>query len=65
MVPDRVVVAAPVSLARDVAGGDEVTHDAVCGALGDPDGVADVAQADVGVFGQADQDLCVVGQKRP
>src|SRR5438094_4091872 len=41
---DRVVVAAAVALARDVAGGGEVAEDAMGGALGDPDRLADLAR---------------------
>ena len=47
---DGVVVAAPVSLARDAAGVGELDHDAVRGARGDPDPLADVAQTDPGVM---------------
>src|SRR2546429_9480493 len=62
---DRVVVAAAVALARDVPGGGEVADDAMGGALGDPDRLADLAQADAGILGDAQQDLGVVGEKRP
>ena len=62
---DRVVVAAPVALARDVAGVGELGDDPMRGPLGDTDALADVAQANSGVTGDADQHLGVVGQKRP
>jgi hypothetical protein len=62
---DRVLVAAAVALAGDVAGGGELADDAVGGAFGDPDRLADVAQADARVVGDAEQHLGVVGQKRP
>jgi hypothetical protein len=35
------------------------------GALGDPDLVANVAQADAGIAGNAQQDLRVAREKRP
>ena len=62
---DCVVVAASVSLARDVAGVGELDHDPVRGALGDPDPLADVAQADARVACDAHQHLSVIGQERP
>jgi hypothetical protein len=62
---DRVVVAAAVALARDVVGGGELGDDAVRGAFGDPDRLADLAQADAGVVRDAEQHLGVVGEKRP
>src|SRR5579884_2566105 len=46
---DCVLVAPPVSLTRDVASVGELDHDPVRGALGDPDPLADVAQADTRV----------------
>jgi hypothetical protein len=50
---------------REIAVGDELADDAVGGALGDPDLVADVAQAHAGIAGDAQEDLCVAGQKGP
>ena len=61
----RVVVAPAPALAREVAVGDELADDAVRGALGDPHQVADVAQADAGVAGDAKQDLRVASEERP
>jgi hypothetical protein len=58
---DRVVVAAPRFLARDVAGCGELGDDAVRRALGDRDAITDVSQADSGVVGDADQYLRVPG----
>src|SRR4051812_23313325 len=62
---DRVAVAAAVALAGYVAGGDEIADDAVGGALGDPDRLADLAQADAGGLRDAHQGLRVVCEKRP
>jgi hypothetical protein len=62
---DRVVVAAAVAPARDVAGGDQLGDDPVCSAFGDPDRLADLAQAHAGVMRDAEQHLGVVGEKRP
>ena len=62
---DRVPIAPALSLAGDVAGGAELGHDPVRGAFGDPDSVPDVAQADAGVVGNAEQDPGVIGQERP
>jgi hypothetical protein len=62
---DRVVIAATVAPARDVAGGCQLGHDPVSGPFGDPDRVADLAQADARVMRDAEQHLGVVGQKRP
>jgi hypothetical protein len=53
---DRVAVATPRALARDVADR---------GALGDADRLADVAQTDARVGRDAQQDTGVVGKKRP
>ena len=62
---DLVLVAATVSLAGDVAGGGQLSDDAMGGPFGDPDLVADLAQANAGIVGDADQHPGVVGQKRP
>ena len=62
---DRVSVATPVSLARDVAGGGELSDDAMHGTLGNPDPLTDLAQSDAWIVGYADQYLGVVGQERP
>ena len=48
-VPRPLVVAAADPLARDVARGGELADDVVRSAFGDPDAVADLAQADAGV----------------
>src|SRR5215210_7484871 len=62
---DRVAVASPVARARDVAGRAQLVDDPVDGTLGDPDGLADVTQTDLGVMCDADQHLSVIGEKRP
>jgi hypothetical protein len=59
------VVAPPAALARDVAGGLKLADDAVRGALGDPNPVADVTQADARVVGDAEQGLRVAGEEGP
>lgn len=58
---DCVVVAAAVAFARDVAAVGELGDDVVGGAFGDPDAVADLAQADLGVSRDAEQYAGVVG----
>src|SRR5205085_791756 len=62
---DRVVAAAGTAFARDEAGGGEVADDAVDGALGDPDRLAELAQPDPRVLRDAEQHQGVVGEKRP
>src|SRR4051794_38822115 len=63
--PDRVVVAPAPALACDVAGLDELAHDAVGGALRDAHLLADVAQADARVARDAEQHLGVTGKEGP
>ncbi|MEH3055355.1 MAG: hypothetical protein PGN13_15355 [Patulibacter minatonensis] len=55
----------PLTLAIEVVGLDEVGHDPLRRALGDPDALGDVAHADVGIAGDADDDVRVVGQEGP
>jgi hypothetical protein len=62
---DSVVVSSSLSLAVDVAGFDEVGEDALGGSFGDSDSFGDVPQPDVGVLGDSEQDLCVVGEEGP
>ena len=62
---DAVVVAAADSFAFHVAGFDQVGDDALRGALGDPDGLGDVAEADVGFALDAEQHLGVVREEPP
>src|SRR5207244_10703008 len=62
---DRVAVAPAVSLAGEVARCLELGDDAVGGALGDPDPLADLPQGQPGLIRDAEQQLTVVGQERP
>ncbi len=62
---DDVAVPAAMSLAFDVARLDEVSQDALRGSEGDADSVGDVAQANIGVAGDAEQHLRVVGDELP
>ena len=62
---DFVDVVAAVLGQVDVAGFDEVMHDAVNGAFADPDLAGDLREANLGVLGDADDDVGVVGQERP
>jgi hypothetical protein len=62
---DRVVVSAPATLADDEPCIDEVGEDPLGGTLGDADPLGDVAQPDVPVAGDAEEDLRVVRQECP
>ena len=62
---NRVVVASTDARALDVASLDEIGEDALRRSLCDADDLCDVAQADVGVLGQAEQHLGVVRDERP
>ena len=62
---DHVAVAAAIPLPVDVAGLDQVRQDALRGSEGDANRVGDVSQAHVGVAGDAEQHLCVVGDELP
>lgn len=62
---DQICVAPAGAITGDVAGVGELGDDPVGGSFGDPDALADVAQADPGLIGYADEDLGVVGQKSP
>jgi hypothetical protein len=62
---DPVVVSSSLALAVDVAGFDEVGEDALGGALGDADALGDVSEPGIRVLGDGEQDLGVVGEKRP
>ena len=61
----RVTASAPDPLTPHVPALDEVGDDPLDGALGDPDGLGDVAQTRVRVMGDAEQDLRVVGDEAP
>jgi hypothetical protein len=62
---DHVAVAAASPLPVDVAGRDQVSQDALRGSEGDANLVGDVSQAHVGVAGDAEQHLRVVGDELP
>lgn len=62
---DHVAVPASVALPFDVAGFDEVGQDPLGGSERDADGVGDITQASVGVAGDAEQHLRVVGYELP
>jgi hypothetical protein len=62
---DAVAVAATVALALDVSRLDEVGEDALCGSLGDPDLLGNVAKPDVWCAGDAEEHLRVVGEEAP
>ena len=62
---DSVAVASAVLGLEHVAGLHQVGDDAECGSLGDAEGDGDLAQADAGVAGDAQQRLRVVGQEAP
>ena len=62
---NRIAVAPAVALAGDIARVSQLADDAVRGALGDTHLVADLAQPDAGILGDADQYPCVIGQKTP
>ena len=62
---DHVAVAAAVPLALDVAALDEVGEDALRRSERDADSIGDIAQANIGVAGDAQQHLRVVGDELP
>ncbi len=62
---DQVAVAAAVPLPLDIAGLDQVGQDALRRSEGDADRVSDVTQANIGVAGDAEQHLRVVGDELP
>jgi hypothetical protein len=62
---DRVVISASDALDLHVAGIDELGEDPLGRALGDPNVLGDLAQADIGRLRDAEEDLSVVGEERP
>jgi hypothetical protein len=62
---DRVAVAATIAPAPEVAGVDELSHDPMRGAFGEPDLIAYLSQSDVRVARDAEQHLSVVAEKGP
>jgi hypothetical protein len=65
VIVDRVTVAPPVSLPGDVSAGRQFRDDAMSGAFGDPEMLADVAETNAGIARDADQSLPVVREERP
>ncbi len=64
-IDDGVVIAAAVFVDGEIAVGDEIMDDALDGAFGDDDLLGEVAHAQGGIAGEADQHVRVVGQKSP
>ena len=64
-VVDPVVVASPDPDRLEVARRDQVGEDPLGGSLGDADSFCDVADPQVGLGGDGEQHMCVVGQERP
>jgi hypothetical protein len=62
---NQVSIAAPVALLVDVAGVRQVTQDALDGALGDSDLVAELSDREIGVARDTQQDVCVVRKEGP
>jgi hypothetical protein len=62
---DQVVVASSDSAPVDDVCLDEVCDDSLGGSLGDSDCLGDVSEPDVGVLGDAQEHLRVVGEERP
>jgi len=65
MCPQGVVVTAAAPLTREIAGARQLGHDAVRGALRDPNLLAEVAQPDRGILRDCDEDPRVVGEEAP
>jgi hypothetical protein len=65
LVVDGVAVAAPDALGLHVAGFDELGEDALGRAFGDADTLGHVAQPDLGVLGDAQENLGVVREEGP
>jgi len=62
---NAVTVAATVALALDESRLDEVGDDSLCGSLGDPDLLGNVAKPGVWHAGDAEEHLRVVGEEPP
>ena len=60
-----VAVPAPDPLVAEVAGGLEFGDDALGGPLGDAHPLGDFPQQDVGIVGDAEHHVCVVGEEGP
>jgi hypothetical protein len=62
---DLITVTASLAVAGDGAGLLEVLDDVLDGAFGDADAGGDVAEAGIRVFGEADENVGVVGKEGP
>ena len=62
---DRIVVSSPFAPSADVACGDELSNDGLRSSLGNSDARRNIAPADIRLFGDADQNVCVVGKEGP
>lgn len=60
-----ILVAAPNAFTREIASIDEVGDDPLGSALGDPDAIGDIAEAHLGIGGDAQEDLGMIGEKGP
>ena len=62
---DAIEVAPAFALPVEIAGIDEVAHDPLRGTFGDAHPFSDIPESKPWVAGDADQGVCVVGEKRP
>jgi hypothetical protein len=62
---DRVAVSPPLALPQNVTVVHQLGEDLVRSALGDANGSGDVAEANSGIFGYAEQDMSVIGEEVP
>lgn len=62
---DAIEVTPALALSVEIAGVDEIAHDSLCGAFGHTHPFSDIPESKPGVAGDADQGVCVIGQKRP
>ena len=60
-----VAVASPSSGLNDVSGFNQILDDAMHGPLANSNQKSDLGEAHLGVFGDADQHMRMVGKKRP
>jgi hypothetical protein len=62
---DLVAIPPSDTLARHIAGVDEVVHETLCRPFRDSDPLRDLAQADLGVFGYAEERTGVIRKESP
>jgi hypothetical protein len=65
MALDHIAVPTTFLALLEVAGVGQLGDDGVGPALGNGQGHGDIAQADLGVTGDAEQGACVIGEERP